>query len=122
MSAPAPLRGALIGCGFVSRFHLEGWARVPEALLVALCDLEPDRLRRAGALAPGARLYDRAEELLSVERPDFVEICTRPESHRALVELAAWHGVHVLCQKPAAPDRGDLAAMIAACDRAGVRL
>jgi predicted dehydrogenase len=122
MSPPAPLRGALIGCGFVSRFHLEGWARVPEATLVALCDLDPDRLRRAGALAPGARLYDRAEDLCAAERPDFVEICTRPESHRALVELAARHGVHALCQKPAAPDRAEFEAMIAACDRAGVRL
>src|SRR5918997_754273 len=29
MSPPAPLRGGLIGCGFVSRFHLEGCAHVP---------------------------------------------------------------------------------------------
>ncbi|HEX8202987.1 MAG TPA: Gfo/Idh/MocA family oxidoreductase [Isosphaeraceae bacterium] len=112
MNHPAVLRGALIGCGFVSRFHLEGWARVPDVRLIALCDLDAVRLRRASALAPGARLYERAEALLAAERPDFVEIRTRPESHRALVELAARHGAHVLCQKPAAPDRADLEAMI----------
>jgi predicted dehydrogenase len=37
------------------------------------------------------------------------------------VELAARHGVHVLCQKPVANERAELIAMIAACDAAGVR-
>jgi predicted dehydrogenase len=53
---------------------------------------------------------------------DFVEICTRPDSHRALVELAVRFGVHVLCQKPAAVVRPDLEAMITASDSAGTRL
>ena len=52
----------------------------------------------------------------------FVEICTRPESHRALVELAARSGVHVLCQKPSAAVRSDLEAMVRACDSSGIRL
>jgi predicted dehydrogenase len=53
---------------------------------------------------------------------DFVEIATRPDSHPELVAQAANHGVHVLCQKPAALIRADLLAMIGHCDRAGVRL
>jgi predicted dehydrogenase len=122
MSSPRRLRGALIGCGFVSTHHLRGWGQQAEAGLVALCDLDAARLEGAAALAPGARLYRDAAALFEAERLDFVEICTRPESHGALVDLAARHGVHVLCQKPAALDRADLLAMIAACERAGVRL
>ena len=118
-----PLEGALIGCGFVSRFHLDGWARVPDAQLIALCDLDPNRLEQAAAKAPRARLYTDASRLFAVERDlDFVEICTRPDSHPGLVRLAAAHGVHVLCQKPAALVRADLEAMIAAATAADTRL
>jgi predicted dehydrogenase len=121
MSRTSPLRGALIGCGFVSQFHLEAWKTVPDARLVALCDLDPERLDRAVRIIPG-KPYRDASLLFRQERLDFVELCTRPETHRALVELAARHGVHVLCQKPAAVVRSDLQAMIDSCARAAVRL
>jgi D-apiose dehydrogenase len=122
MPAPTPLRGALIGCGFVAQHHLAAWSLSDRARLVAVCDVRPERLRWAASLAPGARPVADAAELFAGERLDFVEVCTRPDSHRPLVELAARHGAHVLCQKPAAETRDDLLAMIAACDRAGVRL
>jgi predicted dehydrogenase len=122
-SAGPPLRGALIGCGFVSRFHLEAWSRVPQAQLVALCDLDPQRLEQAAALAPHAKTYTSAAELFAKEEElDFVEICTQPESHCELVDLAARHGVDILCQKPAALVRSDFRDMIDACISAGVRL
>jgi predicted dehydrogenase len=122
LSAASPLRGALIGCGFVSQFHLAGWREVPEARLVALCDLDRGRLDRAGSLVPEAACYQDARALFAEQRVDFVEICTRPETHVGLVALAADHGAHVLCQKPAALTRDDLRSMIDACHRNGVRL
>ena len=107
-SAAPPLRGALIGCGYVSRFHLEAWPRVPKAKLVAVCDLNPDLAARAAAMIPEARTYTDSADLFEREEAlDFVEICTQPESHRGLVELAARHGVDILCQKPAATAGSD---------------
>jgi D-apiose dehydrogenase len=117
------LRGAVIGCGYVSQFHLEAWSRVPDAQLVALCDMDRHRVERAGAMVPAARCYTEAAALFDREADlDFVEICTPPESHRELVELAARHGSHILCQKPAAPVRSDFQSMIEACTQSGVRL
>jgi predicted dehydrogenase len=122
-SEARPLRGALIGCGFVSQFHLEAWLRVPEARLVALCDLDRERLVKAAERVPAAKTYTNAAELLEQEQPlDFVEICTQPDSHCELVDLAARHGAHILCQKPAALVRSDFRDMIDACISAGVRL
>ncbi|WP_422929600.1 Gfo/Idh/MocA family protein [Singulisphaera sp. PoT] len=116
------LRGGLIGCGFVSQHHIAAWKSVPDATLVALCDLDPIRLQKAAEQAPEARLYADAGAMFRAEMLDFVEICTRPDSHPALVDLAAAHKAHVLCQKPAAIDRESLLAMIAASDVAGIRL
>ena len=118
-----PLRGALIGCGFVSRFHIEAWSRVTDARLVALCETDPVRLAAAAERVSGVNAYPSATELVTRETDlDFVEICTRAETHRPLVELAAAHHLDILCQKPAANERGDFTAMIAACESAGVRL
>jgi D-apiose dehydrogenase len=122
-SAAPPLQGALIGCGYVSRFHLEAWSKIPEARLVALCDLDADRLAEAGAKVQGARLYtDAAAMFENEEMLDFVEICTRPDSHRELVELAARYRVDILCQKPAAAVRPALKAMIESCISTDTRL
>jgi D-apiose dehydrogenase len=117
------LRGAVIGCGFVSQYHLEAWSHVPDARVVALCDTNNERLKRAVTRFPEARLYKDAAALFGQESSlDFVEICTQPDSHRELVEMAARHGVDILCQKPAASERSDYLAMIDACAGAGVRL
>jgi predicted dehydrogenase len=122
-SAGLPLRGELIGCGYVSRFHLEAWSRIPEVRLIALCDRDRARLARAHERVPEASAYTEASQLFEREGElDFVEICTQAESHRVLVEQAARRGAHILCQKPAALSRVDFEAMIAACRSAGVRL
>lgn len=120
---PPPLRGALIGCGFVSQFHIDAWSHVPDAHLVALCDLDPNRLAQAAKRITGVAAYTNAAELFEKEPAlNFVEICTLPESHRVLVDLAARHGAHILCQKPAAMTRAEFTEMIDACESAGVRL
>jgi len=123
MADAAPLlRGALIGCGFVSRFHLEAWALVAQARIVALCDPNQQRLDEAAARVSAARIYTAAADLFATEDLDFVEICTLPESHHELVELAARRGIDILCQKPAAVSRVDFLRLIDTCETAGVRL
>jgi D-apiose dehydrogenase len=122
MDNASQLRGAVIGCGFVSRHHLAAWQTFPDVELAAICDLIPERLEWASSLAPSARSYADAAELFAAESLDFVEICTRPSAHPFLTELAARSRVHVLCQKPVTETREELQAMIAACDRGGVRL
>lgn len=122
MSVQLPLRGALIGCGNVSQYHLEAWKHVPNARLTALCELDADRLYRAGATHPDAERYADAAAMFAARRYDFVEICSGPGSHRELVALAARHGAHILCQKPCAAVRSDFLEMIETCAARGVRL
>ncbi|HEY9293906.1 MAG TPA: Gfo/Idh/MocA family oxidoreductase [Microlunatus sp.] len=54
--------------------------------------------------------------------PDAVVVCSENAGHRALVEEAAAHGAHVLCEKPLATSVADAEAMVAACEQAGVNL
>lgn len=90
---------------------------MPEVELASACDLDLDRARAA---APQA--YTSPQELFEREKPDFVDIATRPESHLALVELACAHKIATICQKPMAPTWAEAAAMAKTAEQNGVPL
>jgi len=115
----APLRFALIGAGFFAQNHLHAWAEMPEVELVAVCDVDPSRVK-ATAERFGARPYLDTAELMANEELDFVDIATTPPTHRMMVELAARHRIPVICQKPLAWEMPDAVAMVHACQEAGV--
>jgi len=60
--------------------------------------------------------------MLERERPDFLDIVTRPAWHLPLVRLAAERGVAVLCQKPMAENWAEAVEMAAVAKRSGMRL
>lgn len=115
------LDGALIGCGFFAHNHMQAWAELDGARIVAVCDHDLDKAK-AFADAYGAKAYTDAATMLAQVQPDFTDIATTSPSHRPLVELAARHSRGVICQKPLAETLEDAEAMVAACAAAGVPL
>ena len=106
-----PLRIGLVGTGWVAAEHLATLARLDDADVVAVCDLDESRARAA---APdGAAVYTDIEELLEREAPDALFVCTPPLAHRAPVLAALERGVHVFCEKPIARTLEDADAIVA---------
>lgn len=122
MSIPPPLRAAVIGCGFFAQNHLNAWREIGGIQLLAVCDRDIEKARRASATFNVPGVYGDAEALFAHEALDFVDIATTMPSHRALVELAARHKVAAIVQKPFAPSFADCVAMVEACRGAGVPL
>lgn len=116
------LKIALIGAGFFARNQLFAWAGIEGAEVVAICDRDPARLAAAGDEFGIARRYTDAAELFADGGFDLADIATTVASHRALVEMAAGAGVHVICQKPFAPTLADAKAMVAAVSKTGKTL
>ena len=114
---PDALKGAIIGCGFFAERHIEAWRRMPEVEIVAAAD---PRLERAGEFA--SRAYRSADEMFDRERPEFVDIVTRVETHLPLVRQALERGIPVICQKPIAPDWETAVEIVTAAESAGVPL
>lgn len=116
------LRGAIVGCGMISEFHLRGWQRIPEVEIVALVDTSRSRAdARRAQFAPHARLYDSLDDLFANEAPDragapldFVDILTPPWLHREHCLRAAQGGVHIICQKPLCDRLEDARALVTA--------
>lgn len=126
MDNQSQLRAALIGAGHISAQHAPAWVASPDATLVAVCDLDRTRAenRRAQLAALGhhdVAVFTDVGEMLTSTSIDCVDVATRPETHRALVERAASAGIHILCQKPLAASLGEAEAMVRVCREAGVR-
>jgi predicted dehydrogenase len=70
--------------------------------VICLCDVDAGRLKAAGDLHPGARLYADWREMLEVEGDHLDTICvSTPDHMHAPVTMAALRmGKHVYCQKP----------------------
>lgn len=103
---------AVIGCGFFAENHLHAWRDIDGVEVVALCDTEPSRLEAMAREFGVTRRYGDAAEIFADGGIDIADIATTVPSHRPLVELAACHGVHVICQKPFAENMEDARAMV----------
>ncbi|RKX99818.1 gfo/Idh/MocA family oxidoreductase [Candidatus Poribacteria bacterium] len=115
------LRGITVGAGFFGRIHLEGWSRVENARITAVVDKVKGKAEEC-ASRYGIAAYADVEEAIEREKPDFVDIVTRPDSHLQIARIAASKGCHVLCQKPIAPTWEESVELVETCRRSGVRL
>ncbi|MCA9001536.1 MAG: Gfo/Idh/MocA family oxidoreductase, partial [Planctomycetes bacterium] len=70
--------------------------------VVCLCDVDAKRLKAAGELHPGARLYSDWREMLDKERDnlDGVSVTTPDHMHAPITMTALHAGLNVYCQKP----------------------
>ena len=117
--ASQPVRAAVVGCGFQGRLHLECFAELEDAEVVAVCDRDPERLRAASdefAVAAGFTAHD---ELLRSQPVDLLTICTMPDSHAEIARGAFAAGAGVLCEKPLAADLEGAFAIAEAAKRTG---
>ena len=112
-------RVAVIGCGQIATAqHLPVYREAEDAgfcTLVGVCDLEPERVARAGKQFEVAGFLD-AEEMLERTRPDVVSIATLPSSHRFLTVMCLEAGCHVLCEKPVAMNADEARDMVHAAE------
>ncbi len=113
----------LLGCEHLphARSYAGAVRRSRAGRLVGVHDGSPD-LGRPLAEELGVPYDVDAAGLLDRVQPAAAIVCSANARHRALVELAASRGVHVLCEKPLAATVGDAEAMAAACREGGVQL
>jgi predicted dehydrogenase len=116
----SPLRIAVIGCGFWSRFQIPAWHEVEAVDCVAVCDVNSERCRALAARFNIRENYDDPVKLLDSVRPDAIDIVTSPQTHQQLVELACSHGIPVICQKPMANDLRTAENMVRTCSESRV--
>ena len=100
--------------------HLPAIAALPQAELVAICDVDEQGLARAAELY-GCHTCTDYGSLLERDDIDLIDIASPDFLHASHAIAAAEAGKHVLCEKPMALSLDEASAMRAAVGQAGVK-
>jgi predicted dehydrogenase len=96
-----PPRVGFLGTGWIGRNRLEAAVAAAACEVVAVADSQPEALRSAGQLVPGAARCQSLEELLAQDL-DALVIATPSALHAEQAIRALEGGLAVFCQKPLA--------------------
>ncbi|MBS7287575.1 MAG: DUF362 domain-containing protein [Candidatus Freyarchaeota archaeon] len=97
------VRVGVIGCGKVAEYlHLPGYNSLSNVEVVAVADLNEERLEYVKRKFGVGCTYTDYMDVLENPQIDAVSICTPPRLHKDMTVEAVEHGKYVLCEKPLA--------------------
>lgn len=91
------IKCAVIGVGYLGRFHAQKYASLANAELVAVCDARPE-VAEAVAKELDVQAYSDYHQLFGVV--DAVSIAATTNKHYEIAKSCIQNGLHVLIEKP----------------------
>ena len=94
------LKVGIIGCGKMADQHAVQIKKIPETVIVGVCDSEPLMAKQMAERFDVRKYFNNVQELLNVVKPDVVHITTPPASHYPLGKVCLESGCNVYVEKP----------------------
>jgi predicted dehydrogenase len=116
------VRVAVVGLGYWGPNLVRVIHELPEAEVVAICDLRGERLEHVGRLYPGAERTRDLTSLLEDPKIDAIVVATPVTTHFEIAAAALEAGKHVLVEKPMAACSEEALALVALADAKGLVL
>ena len=91
------IKTAVIGVGYLGRFHAQKYASIEETELIGVVDFNLDRAKEVGEEV-GADAFDSFDSI--IDKVDAVSIVTPTETHHKVAREFLSRGKHVLLEKP----------------------
>jgi predicted dehydrogenase len=105
----------IIGAGSITQAaHIAAFRSVPDVELVALCDINKERVQKVAQEHQIPHTYTDYRRMLRKQNLDLVAVCTPNALHSRMTIAALKAGANVLCEKPMALTYRDACAMIEA--------
>lgn len=106
---------AIVGAGIGRRHMEEGYLPYPDLFeVVAICDIDPQRLASFAADYGIPRATQSFAEVLAMPDVEIVDICTPPGLHGEQIMATLAAGKHAVCEKPLVGSLREVDAVIAA--------
>jgi predicted dehydrogenase len=112
---------AVIGCGYWGPNLIRNFVEMPEAQLVAVADLRPERLDYIQTRYPGVETTHDYRDLFSMSL-DGVAIATPPATHFQIARDCLEHDLNVLVEKPFTLNSQDAVKLIEIAKERGMVL
>lgn len=106
------LKIGVIGCGYWGPNLIRNFIEIPTATMVAVADLDQQRLSHIRACYPQIPHVTREYRDLFALGLDAVVISTPPQTHFTLAKQCLKHGLHVLVEKPLTTTSDDAKKLI----------
>lgn len=113
------LRVGVIGVGYLGRYHALIYSRLPGVALVGVADLDA---ARAADVAAEAGCVGYGDPLALLGKVDAVSIVVPTSAHLEVARPYLERGVHMLLEKPVAPDRPGGAEIVRLAQASGAIL
>ena len=106
------IKWGIIGCGNIAHKFVGDLALIEDAELIAVASRSLDKAQNFAKKHHAITSYGNYAALFLDPDIDIIYIATPHTSHAALSIKAMEHGKHVLCEKPLALNKKEVAAMI----------
>ena len=113
------LRVGVVGVGYLGRFHALIYSRLPGVDLVGVADVDG---ARAAAVASEAGCSAYADPFALIGSVDAVSVVVPTTAHLEVAGPYLRRGVHMLLEKPVAPDLAQGSEIVQLAEAAGVTL
>jgi len=117
-----PMRIGVIGVGMIGKHHLAEYAKIPDAQVVALADVNETEARRVADEYKVPQVFSDIRKMLALKELDAVDVCLHNNFHAPATVLALEAGKHVYCEKPIAGSYIDAKSMTDAAKNCGRKL
>ncbi len=104
----------IIGCGYISRVHIEAYLGYSESIILSLCDTDLEKAKSAGEQYGVESYFQSYQEVLGREDIEIVDICLPNFLHEEVAVAALNADKHVLLEKPIATTLSGADAIISA--------
>ena len=113
----------IIGAGRIGKVHMQSITyNVPGAKVLGITDVFKDGLQELADKYGIEKVYEDYKEMLADKDIDAVLVCSSTDTHADISIEAAQAGKHVFCEKPVDLTPEKVKAVIAAVEKAGVKL
>ena len=91
----------IVGAGKICQGpHMGAYDKIENTKIVAICDMNEQKLEAVSKRYPDAKLYTDYQEMIDNEELDAVDICTPNNYHSIIAIYALNKGINVICEKP----------------------